>query len=126
MVQPRAALRAEGAELCSTASGFRREGFWFALCEPKVRFVDDQGHSKRTAGLALAIGAMADNEPLACSHHFITNVAALTASCIFGSHNFNPPEVWVPIGHESLFFNPCHYKTESGHLRSGVIVPWCH
>ncbi len=93
VVYPRTALRAEGTELGSTASGFRCEGFHVALGEPKVCFVDDQGHAKRAAGLSLTIGAMADNELTGCSYHFIANVAALTASCIFGSHNFNPPGV---------------------------------
>ncbi len=103
VVDPRTALRAKGAELGSTASGFRCEGFHFALGEPKVRFVDEQGHAKGAAGLALAIGAMAGNELLWWPHHFIANLAALTASCIFGRHNFDPPRVWVPLGHKFLF-----------------------
>ncbi len=97
VVDPRTALRAEGAELSSTPIGFRREGLHFALGEPKVRFVDDQVHAKRAAGLALAIGAMADNELMWCSHHFITNIAALTASCIC-SHGVNPPGSGCRLG----------------------------
>ncbi len=106
VIDPRTASRAEGAELGSTRSGFRCERFQFALGEPKVRFIDDQVHAKGAAGLALAIGAMTDNELMWCSHHFITNVAALTASCIFGSHNFNPPGGVGADRHESLFLVP--------------------
>jgi hypothetical protein len=62
VVYPRAALRAERAKLGSTGIGFGREDSWFALGEPKVGFINDQGHAKRAAGLALVIGAMTDNE----------------------------------------------------------------
>ncbi len=58
VVDPRTALRAKGTELGATGSGCRCEGFHFALGESKVRFVDDQGHAKGAAGLALAIMAM--------------------------------------------------------------------
>ncbi len=123
---PRTASRAEGAKLGATRSGLSREGFHFALSEPKVRFVDDQGHAKRAAGLTLALGAMADNDLSGWSHHFITNIAALTAACIFGSHDVNPPGVWVPIGHESLFLTPVIIRPKVVICGHKVIVPWCH
>ncbi len=103
VVDSRTASRAKGSELGATRSGCRYEGFHFALGESKVCFVDEQGHAKGAAGLALAIGAMADNELTGCSYHLIAKLAALAASCIFSSHNFNPPRVWVPVGHEPIF-----------------------
>lgn len=91
VVYPGAASRAEDAELGSTRLGFRREAFWFASGEAKVGFADDQSHAKGAAGLALTVGAMANHELAWFGRHFIANVAALTASRVFSSHNFNPP-----------------------------------
>lgn len=97
VVYPRAALRAERAKLGSTGIGFGRKDSWFALGEPKVSLINDQGHAKRATGLALAIGAMANNELQGGPHHFIANLTALTTARMFVSHDFNPPGVWVPL-----------------------------
>ena len=60
VVNSRAALRTECAELRPAGGGFRGVGFQFALGEPEVLFLDDQGHAKGAAGLPLAIHTVAD------------------------------------------------------------------
>ncbi len=42
---------------------------------------------------------MADNHLLGDAYNFIANVPTLTPACQFGSHDFNPPTMWMPTGH---------------------------
>jgi len=74
-----AAIAEDKAPLVSIFSGFhigRRQ----TLYEPKALANDEGGHSERSTGKHLAVGAMADTDSLQIDRRFKSNRLAMTAS----------------------------------------------